>query len=57
MPTDMQRRNRRLWRRAAIVAVAFCPIELLYGARWPWLIAVPIVVGTVWITVQDLRNK
>jgi len=46
-----------LWKRAFIVAtISAIPVTLL-SDRWPWIIAVPIIGGTVWVVWVDLRGN
>lgn len=46
-----------LWRRAFIVAAISAIPVMLLNDRWPLIIAVPIICGTVWIVWADLRGN
>lgn len=45
-----------LWRIAIIVATASVIPVMLLKDRYPWVIAVPIVLGTCWVVWEDLKH-
>ena len=45
-----------VWKRAFIVATLSAPLCMFLGDRYPWIVAVPITVGTIWHVWAELRG-
>ena len=45
-----------VWKPAIIVACVSAPFVVLLKDRWPWIVAVPIIVGVCWILYREMSK-